>query len=235
MVSIRPRRSLLNQRRGRRVAAYSTSGSGEGRRVAAHSPLSDAPRTLAAMGRIRFDTATTLNGFLADSQHSLAWLFAVPGADDAERDIPTPDAAVDVMGSHSYEWMLRELDMLERPEKWAEFFGSTPVYVVTTRMLPAPRGADVRFVDGPVAELLPSIREAAGDGDIWVMGGGDLVGQFFDAGALDEVAVTIAPVTLDAGAPLLPRRIESDRLRLVEAYASGQFVRAVYEVLPSGP
>ena len=196
--------------------------------------LSEAPPTLTRMARIRFDTATTLNGFLADPKHSLAWLFAVPGAAEAERDIPTPDAAVDVMGSHSYEWMLRELDMLARPEKWADFFGSTPVYVFTSRMLPVPHGADVRFVDGPVAEVLPSIRETAGGGDVWVVGGGDLVGQFFDAGALDEVAVTIAPVTLDAGAPLLPRRIESDRLRLVEAYASGQFVRAVYEVLPHG-
>ena len=51
------------------------------------------------MGRIRFDTAVTLNGFLADEHHSLSWLFAVPGSDDAERDIPTPDAAVDVLGS----------------------------------------------------------------------------------------------------------------------------------------
>ncbi|HTN59542.1 MAG TPA: dihydrofolate reductase family protein [Protaetiibacter sp.] len=185
------------------------------------------------MGRIRFDTAVTLNGFLADEHHSLSWLFAVPGSDDAERDIPTPDAAVDVMGSHTYEWLLRELDMLEHPEKWTEFFGSTPVYVFTSRMLPVPAGVEIRFVDGSVATALPGIREAAGDGDIWVMGGGDLVGQFLDAGALDEIAVTIAPVTLEGGAPLLPRRLESDRMRLVEARPVGQFVRAVYEVRPA--
>ncbi len=185
------------------------------------------------MPRVIFYTATTLNGFLADEHHSLSWLFAVPGSDEAERDIPTPDAAVDVMGSHTYEWMLRELDMLEHPEKWAEFFGSTPVYVFTTRMLPTPAGADIRFIDGSVAAALPGIREAAGDGDIWVIGGGDLVGQFLDADALDELAVTIAPVTLVSGAPLLPRRLESDRLRLVDSYPVGQFVRAVYEVRPS--
>jgi dihydrofolate reductase len=185
------------------------------------------------MGRIRFDTAMTVNGFLADEHHSLSWLFAVPGSDDAERDIPTPDAAVDVMGSHTYEWLLRELDMLEQPEKWIEFFGSTPVYVFTTRMLPVPAGVEIRFVTGSVADTLPGIREAAGDGDIWVMGGGELVGQFLDADALDELAVTIAPVTLPQGAPLLPRRLESDRLRLVESYSVGQFVRAVYEVRPA--
>jgi hypothetical protein len=45
------------------------------------------------------------------------------------------------------------------------------------------------------------------------LGGGDLVGQFADVGLLDEVIVSIAPVTLGRGAPLLPRRVE---LRLDE-------------------
>lgn len=185
------------------------------------------------MGRIRFDTATTLDGFIADDHHSLAWLFAVPGSDDAEREIETPDAAIDVMGSHTYEWMLRESDMLAQPEKWAEFFGSTPVFVFTSRILPIPEGADVRFVDSSVAEALPRLREVAGDGDIWVVGGGDLAGQFLDADALDELAVSIAPVTLGAGAPLFPRRLESDRLHLVETRQVGQFVRAVYHIRPA--
>src|SRR5690606_25414471 len=143
------------------------------------------------MGRIRFDTAVTLNGFLAAEHHSLSWLFAVPGSDDAERDIPTPDAAVDVMGSHTYEWLLRELDMLEHPEKWTEFFGSTPVYVFTSRMLPVPAGVEIRFVGGSVATALSGVRGAAGDGGIWVIGGGVLVGYYLDAGAVEEVAVLI--------------------------------------------
>jgi dihydrofolate reductase len=66
---------------------------------------------------------------------------------------------------------------------------------------------------------------------VWLVGGGELVGQLFDAGALDEVALTVAPVFLDGGAPLLPRRIESDRLRLLSAAAHGQFARLVYEVV----
>src|SRR5690606_41925680 len=127
---------------------------------------------------------------------------------------------------------MRYLGFLVRPEKWAQFSGDSPVYVFTSRMLPVPAGVEIRFVDSSVARALPNIREAAGDGDIWVMGGGELVGQFLDADALDEIAVTIAPVTLAGGAPLLPRRLESDRLRLVESRAVGQFVRAVYEVRP---
>ena len=64
------------------------------------------------------------------------------------------------------------------------------------------------------------------------MGGGDLVGQFHDHGLLDEIIVSIAPVTLGRGAPLLPRRITTPPLRLLEARAmGGAFVRARYEIV----
>ena len=69
---------------------------------------------------------------------------------------------------------------------------------------------------------------AAGDRNVWIVGGGDLVGQFADVGLLDEVIVSIAPVTLGAGAPLLPRRIE---LRLDEMGRNGDFVAAKYSVV----
>ncbi len=74
------------------------------------------------------------------------------------------------------------------------------------------------------------IAEAAGTGDIWLVGGGDLVGQFADAGHLDEIRVSVAPVTLESGKPLLPRRLESDRLELASVRKSGQFAELVYAV-----
>ena len=48
---------------------------------------------------------------------------------------------------------------------------------------------------------------AAQGKNIWLVGGGDLVGQFYDAGLLDEVIVQVGSVTLGAGKPLLPRKI----------------------------
>ncbi|TPX05081.1 dihydrofolate reductase, partial [Schumannella luteola] len=133
------------------------------------------------MARIRYDTATTLDGRIADPANSLAWLFSVPGSSDAEQQVELPDAAVQVMGSTTYLWVLDELAALEHPEKWAASFAATPVFVFTRRDLPTPAGADVRFVNAAVADALPAIRAAAGDGDIWVVGGGDLAGQFLDA------------------------------------------------------
>ena len=187
--------------------------------------------TIGSMGKTVFDTATTINGWIADSSNSLAWLFAVDGGEHPDEGLFPSDTAVMVEGSTTYEWVLAESDILANPEKWREFHGDKPTFVFTTRDLPKPEGADIRFVRGAVAEALPAIRDAADGGDIWIVGGGDLAGQFFDAGALDQIALSVAPVTLDGGAPLFPRRVESDRLRLVSADAHGQFARLVYEVI----
>jgi dihydrofolate reductase len=72
------------------------------------------------------------------------------------------------------------------------------------------------------------MQRAAAGRNVWIVGGGDLAGQFADRGLLDEVLVTIAPVTLGAGAPLLPRRLE---LRLVELGRNGDFAAARFAVV----
>jgi dihydrofolate reductase len=70
--------------------------------------------------------------------------------------------------------------------------------------------------------------DAAGGRNVWIVGGGDLAGQFADVGLLDEVIVQIAPVTVGGGAPLLPRRIE---LRLEELGRNVDFACARYSVV----
>lgn len=184
---------------------------------------------------IIYDTATTLNGFLADENDSLDWLFAVEGGAEPSPDQYPANATVIVEGSHTYEWVLRQEKLIEEPGKWQAMFGDKPTFVFSSRELPIPEGADVRLVSGAVVDHLADIRAAAGEGDIWVMGGGELVGQFYDAGVLDRIALSVAPASLPGGAPLLPRRIGPDRLRLVSAFAQGQFARLLYDVIsPEG-
>jgi dihydrofolate reductase len=62
---------------------------------------------------------------------------------------------------------------------------------------------------------------AAGDTNAWIVGGGDVAGQFFDAGFLDELIVQVGSVTLGRGKPLFPRRVLSPVLRLVSAQQMG--------------
>jgi dihydrofolate reductase len=188
---------------------------------------------VAGMPRVIYNTATTLDGFLADDADSLAWLFAVPGAGAAEDDFGGFMATIGalVMGSTTYEWLLRHEDMLDHPEKWP--YRDRLAVVMSSRDLPTIPDAELRFRSGAVTEIWPELRDAAGEKDVWIVGGGDLVGQFADAGLLDEVRVSIAPVTLGSGRPLLPRRLESDRLRLESVRQAGQFAELVYSV--TGP
>jgi dihydrofolate reductase len=185
------------------------------------------------MTRVIFNTATTLNGFLADDEDSLSWLFAVPGAESAENDFGSFLEGIGslVMGSTTYEWILEHEKLPEHPDRWA--YASTPSFVFSSRTLPAVDGADIRFRSGELTAAWEEIRDAAGGRDVWVVGGGDLVGQFADAGLLDEIRVSVAPVTLVSGRALLPRRLESDRLRLESVRQAGQFAELVYSVRPA--
>jgi dihydrofolate reductase len=185
--------------------------------------------------RFVYATATSLDGFLADEDESLEWLFAVEGGDDAVAGLASFIEGVGVMveGSTTYRWVLDHERLLESPEKWQEYYGSRVTYVFSSRPdLPLVPGADIRVVNGEVSALAEEIRAAAAGKDVWIVGGGDLAGQFFEAGLLDEVRLSVAAVTLGAGAPLLPRRIESARLWLESVAQVGQFVELRYAVRP---
>ncbi|WP_081744930.1 dihydrofolate reductase family protein [Arthrobacter sp. H14] len=188
------------------------------------------------MSKVVFYTATSLNGYIADEANSLEWLFAVEAPDWQQYEEFFDAVGAMVEGSTTYEWVLNFEGLLEQPEKWKELYGSRRTFVFTSRDLPKPDGADVQFVSGGVADAFPAIAEAAGDKDIWVVGGGDLAGQFLDAGLLTELQISVAPVALTGGAPLLPRRIESDRLKLRSVEKMGQFAHMTYDVVPpAGP
>ena len=74
---------------------------------------------------------------------------------------------------------------------------------------------------GDVKPVHAGMARAAGKKNIWIVGGGDLAGQFCDANLLDEVIVQIGSVTLGRGKPLFPRRITSPPLRLVSVRQVG--------------
>jgi dihydrofolate reductase len=174
----------------------------------------------------QYFTATTLDGFIADPNNSLDWLFSRARDEDGPgnyRDFFSEVGAL-AMGATSYEWVL---DYEKDDTKWNWSY-EVPAWVFTHRELPVVSGADIEFVSGDVAPVHEKMVEAAAGKNVWIVGGGDLVGQFADQGLLDEVIVSIAPVTLGAGAPLLTRRLE---LRLEEVGRNGDFVSARFSVV----
>jgi dihydrofolate reductase len=177
----------------------------------------------------QYYTATTLDGFIADPDNSLDWLFTRQRDEDGPMNYAEFIAGVGslAMGATTYEWILdHEFAGKEQAEwKWPY---DIPSWVFTHRQLPVVPDAAVEFTSADVATVHEQLVDAAGGRNVWIVGGGDLVGQFADAGLLDEVIVSITPVTLGGGAPLLPRRIE---LRLDELARNGDFACAKYSVV----
>ena len=180
--------------------------------------------------KTQYYTAASLDGFIADSQHSLDWLFQFgEGEGDSYADFIREVGAI-AMGSTTYEWILAHNIKAgaDSPQAWSY---EQPTWVFTTRTLPTIKGADIRFVKGNVLLVHQEMVAAAQGKNIWLAGGGDLVGQFYDERLLNEIIVTIASVTLGSGAPLLPRRITTPPLKLASVKAYGNtFAELRYEV-----
>lgn len=183
------------------------------------------------MTKTQYYTATTLDGFIADESSSLDWLFVVDRGDGKGAfDEFFGAVGAMAMGATTYEWVLEHEKLLEQPEKWPGYYGDTRCWVFSHRTLPAVPGVALHFVQGDVAPVHAEMVAAAGGKNVWLVGGGDLVGQFADQGLLDEILVSVAPVTLGAGAPLLPRRLTASDLELVDVGRHGQFAELSYRV-----
>ena len=185
------------------------------------------------MGKTQFYTATSVDGFIADAKNSLDWLFESGTPDEpGNQGFPAFFAQVGAfcMGATTYQWILDHDQLLSNPDKWKQYYGDVPCWVFTHRSLPAIQGANLQFVSGDVVPVHNEMLGAAAGRNIWVVGGGELAGMFADQSRLDELILGIAPVTLGAGAPLLPRRIASSRLTLEKAEKQGQFIAATYSL-----
>ena len=147
---------------------------------------------------IHYYVASSLDGFIADSDNRIDWLlrFGTADFDEGYQRFLAGVGAI-VMGSRTYEFLLSE-GMSEWPY-------SVPTVVLTHRDLPlAVAGADIRFLSGDIDAVAAELGTLSGDRAAWVVGGGDVAAQFAAAGMLSTVIVTIMPVVLGSGIRLLP-------------------------------
>lgn len=163
----------------------------------------------------QYYVASTLDGFIADSDNRIDWLlrFGTADFDDAYRRFLSGVGSI-VMGSRTYEFLLTE-----SPDDWPY---TVPTVVLTHRDLPlAAAGADIRFRSGDIEAVAAELVALAGERSTWIVGGGDIAAQFAAADRLDAMIVTLMPVILGSGVPLLP--VEDLRhLHLVSTAPLGQ-------------
>lgn len=167
-------------------------------------------------------TASSLDGFIATADHSLDWLLTQDFDESGPMAYPSfiENIGALAMGSSTYEWVMHQEE-----GRWGY---EQPTWVFTHRALGLPATGDVRLTQADVRAVHAEMVVAAGGRDLWIVGGGDLAGQFADAGLLDEVWLQYAPVTLGGGAPVLPRRLD---LELLDIARNRAFLCGRYRVL----
>jgi dihydrofolate reductase len=193
------------------------------------------------MSRTQYYCAMSLDGFIAESDDTLAWLMEYEGSYEGEDAVSSKGKAgyegfyegvgALVSGSVTYEFVLDHLDRAGAGGEWP--YKGKPCWVLSSRELPVPDGEDVevRIVDATVPELYDEMIAAAGDRNLWVIGGGIVASQFADAGLLDDLLVTVVPVVLGEGKPLFDRRLPGSPMQLTgtRAFDTGM-VELRYEI-----
>lgn len=163
------------------------------------------------MRRLRYNVAMSLDGFIADSRERFDW---IPNDDTV--DFAGLFANVDtfLLGRRTYETVLANGE-----PPWQT---GTRVYVVSRTLQPGQRDG-VNFVSDDPVELARSLRHESGEGDIWLFGGGQLFAALLAAGQVDTVEVTVVPVLLASGVPVVAALPEHAALTLTHThvYPSG--------------
>ncbi len=182
---------------------------------------------------MRYYAAQSLDGYIAEADHTLGWLLqhderaaptgpevaAVPVAGAYERFLDEVGALL--VGARTYEWVLAEAGGWDY---------ALPTWVLSHRDLPVPQGADVRVVAVPAPQAARAALDAAGGRDVWVIGGGPVAQDLADAGLLHTLEVTVVPVVLGSGVPLLAGRLAGPlALTGVTAFTNGM-VHLTYRV-----
>jgi dihydrofolate reductase len=166
--------------------------------------------------------ATSADGYIARPDGDLEWLTSRPapagfyGMNAFMRSIDTK-----VLGRKTYEVSLR---------MGAKFDSENPTIVFSRHAPPPDAPSGVEFVSEAIGPYVSRLRAQPGK-DIWLMGGGEIIASFLDEQAIDEFVISVAPVFIGEGIPLIARRRRHASLELlsIERFEDG-LVQSRYRV-----
>jgi dihydrofolate reductase len=172
--------------------------------------------------------ATSADGYIARPDGDVEWLNRRPHTVDYGMGAFYPTIDTILWGRKTYDWLL---SYYKKKGKKAGMFDSKLANYVFSRTPPKRVALGVEFVSEPVKAFAQRLRGTPGK-HIWMMGGGELIASFLDAGEIDEFDIHVIPVFIGEGIPLVaPRHRDVPlRLRSSRKYPDG-VVRLRYEVV----
>src|SRR5262245_1139864 len=152
---------------------------------------------LAPQRKIIVNIATSADGYVARTDGNLDWLTNRP-APKGFYGLPEFERSIDakILGRKTFD---RSLEM------GARFRAKDVHYVFSRRPPPASVPAGVQFVTEPIDAFAQRLRTQAGK-NVWMMGGGEVIGSFLDEDAIDEFIISVVPIFIGEGIPLLAPR-----------------------------
>jgi dihydrofolate reductase len=141
--------------------------------------------------------AQSLDGYIADEEGGVRWLEEAGGGEDYGYSEFFSRIGAIAMGAATYEQLL----------EWGKPYGAVPTWVFTHRDLAVPpdTDADIRFTDRAPSEVVAAMDEAAGEKNVWLVGGAALAAQWIDERLLDELILFVVPLLLGGGIRLFER------------------------------
>lgn len=162
-----------------------------------------------------FYGCVTLDGYLADKNHGLSWLYETGTTEETGYENFYRNMDVTIMGRRTYE----EIAKLEDA---AAVYPTTENYVFTHAASLPCKG----FI--PVSGDVPGFIESLGEKNIWIIGGNTILAPLLDQDMVDHLIVQIAPVLLGEGIPLFTQKEGLRRFRLDEVKRYGQFAELIF-------
>ena len=172
------------------------------------------------MRRLRYNVAMSLDGYIADSHDAFDWIL-----NDDTVDFAGLFARVDtiILGRRTYDVVRAHGDPPWKP--------GTRVFVVSRTLAPESKGG-VTVVSGDPVAIASSLRRESGDGEIWLFGGGQLFAELLDGNQVDAVEVTIVPVLLGGGIPMLASISKRTTLVLTHSHVYPSGMGALHYAVP---
>jgi len=173
--------------------------------------------------------AMSVDGYIARPDGDVEWLNRLPRRVD--HGMRAFYASIDTIlwGRKTYDWLLNYYAKKGRRSQEGMFDKKVANYVFS-RKPPKKAAPGAEFVTEPVKAFARRLRATPGK-NIWMMGGGELIASFLDAGEIDEFDIHVIPVFIGEGIPLVaPRHRDVPlRLRSMRKYPDGD-IRVRYEV-----